>query len=774
MLLSISMLTWLAIPVLWSQTCRLSGSIRAAEDGETLPGVSVTVSGSEGGTSSNEYGFYSIAVPMGDSIVVSFSFVGFETKQYRLLLKGDTRLDVALSSGIELEAVDVVAEGIRAAFSSTQMSAEAISAREAKMIPVLLGETDILKAIQLKPGMPSGGEGVSGLFVRGGGSDQNLILLDEAVVYNPSHLFGFFSTFNTDAVKDLKLYKGGFPSQYGGRLSSVIDVRLQDGNNQAFSGSGGLGLLSSRLTLEGPLAKSKSSFILSGRRTYVDAFTRAVNQANAANGGSGSPIPNYYFYDFNGKVNIQIGEKDRLYLSGYLGRDRFSFPGDDFSFNFDWGNATGTLRWNHIYSPKLFSNTSFTFSDYQYDISNNLSGFSSSLGSRIQDGSAKMDFYYSASNSHQLRMGIQAIRHLFTVGRLKAGSTDGAVSFSAGRDYTSLEWGAYVSDDWSVSSDFSLEGGLRWSGFLTTGAAYAGMEPRIAARLGVSPNASFKLSYARMMQYLHLVANAGVALPTDVWYPSTSAVRPQASEQVALGWSYLPAPGWVVEVETYYKKLKNQLEFVDGAQLFVNDNLEQEFAIGSGRSYGLEFSVERKSGDLTGWIGYTLARVKREGFVPLAEGRTFSQVGPFSPIYDRRHNLSVVLFWTLSRRWTASATFVYGSGDLRWLPVGRFSFQDIGGAGSQTVVPIYQDRNNFRIPAYHRLDAGVSCRFFPKWGESDLTLSVVNVYDRRNVFFIFLEPEFVTADGVDIPVGIKAKQVSLFPILPALSWNFKF
>lgn len=769
------MLTWFALSVSWSQqTWQLSGTIRAAEDGEILPGVSVLLAATLTGTSSNEYGFYSLAVPAGDSVVVSFSFVGFQTKEYRLFLQRDTRLDVVMSSGVELEAVDVVAEGIRAEFRSTQMSAEAISAREVKMIPVLLGETDILKAIQLKPGMPSGGEGVSGLFVRGGGSDQNLILLDEAVVYNPSHLFGFFSTFNTDAVKDLKLYKGGFPSQYGGRLSSVIDVRLQDGNNQKFSGAGGLGLLSSRLTLEGPIVKSKSSFIVSGRRTYADLFTRAINEANAANGNSGSPIPNYYFYDLNGKMNFQIGEKDRLYLSGYLGRDRFSFPGADFSFNFDWGNATGTLRWNHIFSSRLFSNTSLTFSDYQYDISNNLTGFSSSLGSRIQDGSAKMDFYYAASNSHQLRMGVQAIRHLFTVGRLKAGSSDGAVSFSAGKDYTSLEGGVYISDDWTISSDFSLESGLRWSSFLTSGAAYSGLEPRIAARLGISPNATFKMSYARMIQYLHLVANAGVALPTDVWFPSTSEVRPQASEQLAFGWSYLPAPGWTVEIETYYKKLKNQLEFVDGAQLFVNDNLEQEFAIGRGRAYGLEFSVERKTGDLTGWVGYTLARVKRADFAPLASNRIFSQQGTFSPVYDRRHNLSVVLFWAINRRWTASGTFVYGSGDLRWLPVGRFSFQDVGGSISQTVVPIYQDRNNFRIPAYHRLDVGLSCKFFPKWGESDLTLSVVNAYDRRNVFFIFLEPAFVNSDGVDIPVGIKAKQVSLFPILPALSWNFKF
>lgn len=765
--------------LLGQQVYRLSGTIRAVEDGETLPGVSVMLSSSGSGTSSNEYGFYTIAVPAGDSVELSFSFVGFQTQIKRVLLRADTRLDIFMVAGVELEAVDVVADGFREVFQGTQMSTEAITAREVKMIPVLLGETDILKAIQLKPGVPSGGEGVAGLFVRGGGSDQNLILLDEAVVYNPSHLFGFFSTFNTDAVKDLKLYKGGFPAQYGGRLSSVIDVRLQDGNNQRISGAGGIGLLASRLTLEGPIQKDRSSFIVSGRRTYVDLFTRGFNKVQASRNADANPIPNYYFYDLNGKVNFQLGEKDRVYLSGYWGRDQFSFPGDDFAFNFDWGNATGTLRWNHEFSPQLFSNTSLIVSDYQYNIGNDLTGFSSNLGSRIQDVSAKTDFYYSGNNAHQLRFGAQLTRHVFTVGRLKAGSDDGGISFSAGRDYQSLEWGAYVSDDWTVTRKLGLQGGMRLSGFFTNGKSYTGFEPRLSGRYQITDNLVLKTSYARMFQYLHLVANAGVALPTDVWFPSTDRVRPQYSDQVALGMTLLPGDGWAIEVETYYKKLERQLEFVDAAQIFVNDNLENEFAIGRGRSYGLEFSVERKQGALTGWIGYTLARVIREDFTPLDSRRFFLQKGSFPPIYDRRHNLSVVLFWEISRRWTASGTFVYGSGDMRWLPSGRFTFQDVAGTLSQPVVPVYQDRNNFRLPDYHRLDLGVSCRFFPKWGESDLTISVVNAYDRRNVFFIFLDPVFesgvdTNGNGIEVPVGVQAKQVSLFPILPAITWNFKF
>jgi hypothetical protein len=372
--------------------------------------------------------------------------------------------------------------------------------------------------------------------------------------------------------------------------------------------------------------------MVSGRRTYVDLFTRGINEAQANNNSDANPIPNYYFYDLNGKANLYLGEKDRLYVSAYFGRDRFSFPGDNFAFNFDWGNATGTMRWNHVFSPRLFSNTTLTFSDYQYEIGNDLTGFSSSLGSRIQDVSGKTDFYYALNNAHQIRFGAQAIRHVFTVGRLRAGSDDGAVSFSAGRDYQSLEWGGYLSDDWRVSDRLSFQGGLRLSGFLTDGKSYAGLEPRFSGRFQVSDKAVLKASYARMFQYLHLVANAGVALPTDVWFPSTERVRPQSSEQVALGLTFLPGPGWQLEFETYYKKMDRQLEFVDGAQLFVNDNLENEFAIGQGRAYGAEFSIERKQGPVTGWIGYTLARVFRENFSPLDPKRVFLQQGAFSPI----------------------------------------------------------------------------------------------------------------------------------------------
>lgn len=776
--LQISLLFCLLGLSLQAQQFTVSGTVFDANNGETLIGATVTASQTNVGTITNEYGFYSISLPAQDSIILEFSYVGFQSQRQTVYLTKNTRLDVQLSSGIELSEVVVQASSFQEQLKSTEMSVEGITTQQAKVIPVILGESDILKVIQLKPGIPSGAEGTTGLFVRGGSSDQNLIVLDEAIVYNPNHLFGFFSTFNTDAVKDLKLYKGGFPAQYGGRLSSVIDVKLKEGNSKKFAGTGGIGLIASRLTLEGPIQKDKSSFIVSGRRTYVDLFTNAVNKANEGK-EEYDPIPAYYFYDLNTKINFTLGEKDRLYLSGYFGRDKFGFKGDFFDFNFDWGNATGTVRWNHVFNPKLFANTTFTYSDYQYNIQNELTGFSFKLGSRIEDATLKTDFYYVLSPKNTLRFGGQATYHQFTVGRLKASSDDGVVSFSSGQDFDGTEFGAYLSDDLDLSNRLKVNAGLRLSGFTNDGKTYFGLEPRFSARYSLGERTSLKASYAWMYQYLHLIANAGVALPTDVWYPSTDRVKPQRSNQVALGVSYLLNKSFLLNVETYYKRLDNQLEFVDGAELFANDQLEEEFAIGRGDARGFEVSIEKEEGRLKGWIGYTLAFVQRGGFKTLDPTANFAQKGYFSPIYDRRHDLSVVATYDLSRRLTISGTFVFGSGDLRWLPTGRFTYQDVYGAPFQAIIPIYQDRNTYRLPPYNRLDLGLVWRFFPKWGESDLTISVVNAYDRRNTFFIYFEPEYekgMDTDGnaIEIPTRIAARQVSLFPILPSITWNFKF
>lgn len=512
--------TWLllGLPLIFAQAqtnnFTISGTISDVSSGETLIAASIAVPTLGLGTITNEYGFYSLKIPAGDSVEVEFSYVGYQTVNRKLFLKEDLSLNIELSpSGVELEAVEVKANAYRDRVGSTEMSVEVINTDQVKVIPLVLGESDILKVIQLKPGIPSGSEGTTGIFVRGGGSDQNLIVLDEAVVYNPNHLFGFFSTFNTDAVKDLKIYKGGFPSQYGGRLSSVIDVKLKEGNKRKFSGSGGIGLIASRLTLEGPLNKNQnSSFMVSGRRTYIDIFTRAINQSNADNPDA-TQIPDYYFYDLNTKINFKLGEKDRLFLSGYFGRDVFDFASDFFDFQFDWGNATGTARWNHIFNPQLFMNATVTYSDYQYDITNEITDFSFSLGSNIRDVNFKTDFYNAFNNQHTLRYGVNLTWHTFDIGRLAGGSADGIVNFSAGQKFNGLEFGAYVSDEIKWSDRFTMNTGLRLSGFNNDGETYLRLEPRISSVYKLTDDFSAKASYARMNQYLHLVATAGAALP---------------------------------------------------------------------------------------------------------------------------------------------------------------------------------------------------------------------------------------------------------------------
>lgn len=770
----------LLFPLLaFSQTATVSGVLRDAQNGETLIGATVEAVGQAKGNVSNEYGFYSFTLPLGkDSIELRFSYIGYETVFRKVKLNGPLKLDVALRPvGSVLEEVVIKANALEEKMKSTEMSITTISTREAKALPALFGETDIIKLLQLKPGIQSGTEGTTGIFVRGGGSDQNLIVLDEAVVYNANHLFGFFSTFNSDAVKDVKVYKGGFPAQYGGRLSSVIDVRMKEGNNQQFSGSGGIGLISSRLTLEGPIQKGKSSFIVSGRRTYADLITRGINRANK-NKADYNPIPDYYFYDLNTKVNFQLSEKDRLFLSGYFGRDVFGFKDKTFDFLFDWGNTTGTARWNHVFGPKLFSNTTFTFSDYRYRIQNILQGFSFKLGSNVKDANTKIDFYYQPNNRHTIRFGGNATYHQFIVGRLKAGSDDGEINFEAGQDFDGMEYGLYANDEWAVAPRLKVSYGLRLSAFQNNPSSFANIEPRAALNFSVDKNWSLKASYTRMNQYVHLLASSGLSLPTDIWYPSTDRVRPEVSDQIAVGTSYLFRNNWLITWEAWYKKLQNQVDFIDGAEIFGNDKLEEELTFGDGYAYSpLELEIEKKEGKLTGWIGYTLAWVRRGKFPDINNGAYFP------PRFDTRHNLSVVAMWSITKRLQLTGTFVYTSGNVSWLPRGRVSVQDVAGAPIQTVVPVYGPRNTFRYPPYMRTDLGIVWKNKKKgrW-ESDWTLSVYNATDRRNPFFIFLEPQFQDINlGTDedpniieVPNAIKAKQVSLFPILPSIAWNFKF
>ena len=747
------------------------GTITDGETGETLIGAKVEIIDANKATVTNEYGFYSITIPATDTIILSASYIGMETFYQRLPGMNDTKWNIELMPGTTtLDEVIIVADQLRDKMSSTQMSMEQISAKTSKVLPALFGEVDIIKTLQLKAGVSSGSEGSTGLYVRGGAGDQNLIMLDEATVYNANHLFGFFSTFNSDAIKDVRLFKGGFPAQYGGRLSSVIDVRMKDGNNKKLSGSGGIGLITSRLTLEGPIGEN-TSFVVSGRRTYVDLITNAINKSQEDKPDF-NKIPGYNFYDLNAKINTKLGEKDRIYLSGYFGKDQFSLKDSTLDLGFSWGNATLTARWNHIFNNKLFANTSFIFSDYNYDISNEISGFSFSLGSKIRNYAGKMDFSYNPNSKHSIKMGISTTYYDFTVGRLKAGSDDGSISFSSGIDRTGMEYGLYVSDEFEIIKNLKANAGLRLSGWTSNNYFDGGIEPRLALLYEVNPRWSIKGGYARMKQYVHLISNSGISLPTDVWYPSTDAVHPQRSDQVSAGFSYLIAKGLLLTNEYYYKWLKNQVDFRDGANLFLNDEIEREFEFGKGYAYGTEVSLEKDFGKLSGWIAYTLAFVKRGGFPGIMDGRYFS------PRYDRRNDIKVVATYKFNRRWTASATWVYGSGDLAWLPGGRALFQDIKGGSIDPVTPIYGDRNTFRLPAYHRGDISVIYYMFPKWGESNLSLSIYNVYDRRNPYFLTLETEFKTVKQgeveVKIPEKINARQVSLFPILPSITWNFNF
>ena len=747
------------------------GTITDGETGETLIGAKVEIIDANKATVTNEYGFYSITIPATDTIILSASYIGMETFYQRLPGMNDTKWNIELMPGTTtLDEVIIVADQLRDKMSSTQMSMEQISAKTSKVLPALFGEVDIIKTLQLKAGVSSGSEGSTGLYVRGGAGDQNLIMLDEATVYNANHLFGFFSTFNSDAIKDVRLFKGGFPAQYGGRLSSVIDVRMKDGNNKKLSGSGGIGLITSRLTLEGPIGEN-TSFVVSGRRTYVDLITNAINKSQEDKPDF-NKIPGYNFYDLNAKINTKLGEKDRIYLSGYFGKDQFALKDSTLDLGFSWGNATLTARWNHIFNNKLFANTSFIFSDYNYDISNEISGFSFSLGSKIRNYAGKMDFSYNPNSKHSIKMGISTTYYDFTVGRLKAGSDDGSISFSSGIDRTGMEYGLYVSDEFEIIKNLKANAGLRLSGWTSNNYFDGGIEPRLALLYEVNPRWSIKGGYARMKQYVHLISNSGISLPTDVWYPSTDAVHPQRSDQVSAGFSYLIAKGLLLTNEYYYKWLKNQVDFRDGANLFLNEEIEREFEFGKGYAYGTEVSLEKDFGKLSGWIAYTLAFVKRGGFPGIMDGRYFS------PRYDRRNDIKVVATYKFNRRWTASATWVYGSGDLAWLPGGRALFQDIKGGSIDPVTPIYGDRNTFRLPAYHRGDISVIYYMFPKWGESNLSLSIYNVYDRRNPYFLTLETEFKTVKQgeveVKIPEKISARQVSLFPILPSITWNFNF
>lgn len=772
-----------------SSKVTISGYIEDTQSSEKLLGATVYDSKRQVGVSSNTYGFYSLTLPANDTIYLTVSYLGYETQQQKLLLKHDTLINVKLGAAIELQEVEINAEHQNRFENSTQMSRIDIPIKQIKSIPALLGEVDVLKALQLLPGVQSGSEGTSGLYVRGGSPDQNLILLDGVPVYNASHLFGFFSVFNPDAIKDVSLIKGGFPARYGGRLSSVLEINMKEGNQNEFHGEGSIGLVASKLTLEGPIAKGKTSFIVSARRTYVDILAQPLIWASSG----GTTRAGYYFYDINAKVNHKFSENDRLFFSIYGGNDRFYVNSKDgtstdytrLKTSLAWGNITSALRWNHLFNNKLFANTTLTYSRYRFGIgasnTNHDPNFESSYAikyrSGIEDWGIKTDFDYVPSPSQYIRFGGAATLHSFTPGATSfktsdSGSTN-TVDTTLGVQLTrAAEFSAYIEDEIEFSSRFKVNGGVHLAGFIVNGKFYASAQPRIAARYMLKEDLSLKASFSTMQQYIHLLVNEGIGLPTDLWVPTTARVKPETSWQGALGLAKTFRNEYEISVEGYYKRMNNVLSYQEGANfLDSSSDWQDKVSQGSGDSYGAEFLIQKKEGKFTGWIGYTLAWNWRK-FADINGGERY----PFK--YDRRHDISVVASYQFTPSFRLSATWVFGTGQATTLADSRYYTGISNQNPSDGYLPItlgstYSSKNNYRLANYHRLDIGMEFTRKKKIGkrhphdwQSTWAFGAYNAYSRQNPFFIYL-----TENSASQPVF---KQVSLFPIIPYINYSFKF
>jgi TonB dependent receptor-like, beta-barrel/CarboxypepD_reg-like domain/TonB-dependent Receptor Plug Domain len=761
----------------------ISGYVKDSLSGETLIGSTVSILGESKGITSNQFGFYSITLPAGTYDFVC-TYVGYLPKIETVSLNANVEYNFEVVPKVTTEqAVVVFSKKRDANVKAAQMGKIDLSINQVKSIPAFLGEIDILKTIQLLPGIQSAGEGSSGLYVRGGGPDQNLILLDDAVVYNTGHLFGFFSIFNGDAIKSTSLIKGGMPAQYGGRLSSVLDISMKEGNDKNLVVQGGIGLIASRFSIEGPIKKNKASFIISARRTYADALAKPFIKKSSSFYGSG-----YYFYDLNAKVNYKFSEKDRIYLSGYFGKDKFDFVNGKQSLkvNIPWGNSTGTLRYNHVFNNRLFSNTTIVYNDYNFNFGANQNNFQINLFSGIKDWNVKEDFDLYPFTNHKLKFGAIYIYHTFTP-NVVSGNQD-SVKFLPNNPPLKYahEGAVYIQDDWDVSNKLKINAGIRESVFQQVGqyknyvtdsngnrldsvvyekgqpvVTYFGFEPRFTIRYAIDDETSVKASITRNLQYIHLVSNAGTTLPTDLWVPSTLKVKPQESWLYALGlFKNFENNTYETSVEIYYKQLKNQIEYEEGYTPATLEDTENFFTFGKGWSYGTELFINKTKGRLTGWIGYTLSWTYRK-FPGLNSGKKY-----FAK-YDRRHDLSLVGIYELSKKWKLSGTFVYGSGNAATLPQ-RFYIYD--GVLTQE----YSRINEYRLPSYSRLDLGAIYtpnKHPERKLKSEWVFSVYNAYNRKNPYFIYFDQDGSPYNGT---LKVQAKQVSIFPIIPSVTWNFKF
>lgn len=755
-----------------SKSATISGFVRDAKNGETLTGAVIYLKEkSTVGITTNSYGYFSLTLPTGNYTII-VQYLGYKAKTISLDLQENVKVTIDLEEeSITLKEITITGEKNNNNVVSGELISK-INVKEIQNIPVILGEKDILKTIQLLPGVSAAGEGNAGFYVRGGGVDQNLILLDEAPVYNPSHLLGFFSTFNSDAIKDITLYKGGFPAEYGGRLSSVVDIKMNEGNSKEYHLSGGIGIIASRLAVEGPILKNKGSFMIAARRTYADVFLKLLPGKGTDSIAKKSTL---YFYDVNAKANWQLSVKDRLYFSCYLGRDNFNLGG---SVGLNWGNLTATTRWNHIFSDKIFSNTSLIFNKYSYNFNVAVGNSTMNVISEIQDWNLKEDFHYYFNSSNTIKFGFNSIYHTFVPSKV---DSTGLFHIRSMDNKFALENAFYISNEQTISKNLKATYGLRYSLFSSIGpgtiysynevadvvdsatypkgkifSTYGGFEPRLLVSYIINDSTSVKASYARTRQYIHFLSNTTSTTPFDLWVPSNINILPEIADQYTLGYfRNFSNNMFESSVEIYYKSLRNQIDYRNGANLILNNKVESQLVFGKGWGYGAEFLIRKKHGKLTGWISYTLSKTKRQ-FNDINEGNSFLAK------QDRPHNIAVVGMYEMSPRLTFSATWIYCSGNVVTFPSGRYVVDG-------SIVPYYTERNGYRMPDYHRLDIGLTLqRKKTSKFESNWNFSIYNVYARENAYAINFQ-----VDPKD-PLKMQAVQLSLFRFVPAISYNFKF
>jgi outer membrane cobalamin receptor len=778
-------LPFLLLPIIChAQKFTIRGAVKDASTGENLIGATIYNLTTSEGTTSNNYGFFSVTLSA-DTVDLRFSYVGYESSRIKFLLRRDTTISMNLLSGVQLNEVVVSGSAMDKIQESSRMGTIDVPIEQIKRLPAFLGEVDMLKVLQLLPGVQAGSEGSSGLYVRGGGPDQNLILLDGVPVYNASHLFGFFSVFNADAINNVELVKGGFPARYGGRLSSVIDINMKEGNSKKIKGEGSVGLVASKLTIEGPINKDKTTFIISGRRTYIDLLARPIIKKAS----KGEEVAGYYFYDLNAKINHKLNDKNRIYLSSYSGDDKayaiskYKYTNDIGSgftsrdeAGLTWGNITGALRWNSIVTKKLFSNVTATYSRYRFKVyadseekqtnPDSASFYHTEYFSGIRDVAIKADFDFLPTPDHYIKFGGQALQHLFTPGVLSYRSTEKSDTTLGAQTIRSNEFFVYAEDDFLITPKLKANIGLHASGLSVESKFYKSLQPRISARYLISPQLSWKASYAQMTQFIHLLTNAGIGLPTDLWVPATAKIGPEHSYLTSMGGAYNLNNKYEFSIEAYYKKMNGLIEYKEGANyLNIESDWQTKVDVGKGQSYGAEFFAQKKTGRWSGWIGYTLSWTNRT-FANINEGKTF----PYR--YDRRHDLKIAAIYQWKPTKDLSMTWVYGSGNAVTLPQSSYSQMDSRpnnpyfNYANDPSVQFYNGRNSYRMRAYHRFDISYTTTKKKKWGERSWTFGVYNAYSRRNPFYLDIDRD---KNG-----NKKFVQYSLFPIIPSVAYRFKF